>query len=93
MALNFTAQRPTKIGEENEEVFPLLHVLTSDGKQRIAISRIALITAFLGYKMPKERAKKTGINLIIVQFYIRRKLDTYDTMLDIIFRMDEDSWF
>ena len=29
-------------------------------------------------EIPKARAKKTGFNLIIVHFYIRRKLDIHD---------------
>ena len=35
-------------------------------------------TSFFSPEMPKARAKKTGFNLIIVHFYIRRKLDKYD---------------
>ena len=36
--------------------------------------------------MKKARAKKTGLNLMIVHFYIRRKLD----MLDIIFQYGKE---
>ena len=32
--------------------------------------------------MPKAQDNKTGFNIMIVHFYIRRKLDIYDTIHD-----------
>ena len=34
--------------------------------------------SFLNPEMPKSRAKKTGYNIMIVHFCIRRKLDVID---------------
>ena len=32
-------------------------------------------TSFVSHEMPKARANKTGFDIMIVHFYIRRKLD------------------
>ena len=63
-----------KIGKKNR-IKLVIASYYSQISQDIKIENYMDKTSFDSPEMPKARANKTGINVIIVHFYIRRKLD------------------
>ena len=55
----------------------MLDIVFSYGLELVPIHRIRMNTrkCFFSPEVPEAPAKKTGFNLMIVHFYIRRKLD------------------